>query len=66
MSRAAKRSCKEAFQKDIVEFLKVQNHFMPHYVTINECLEKLPPNELEKYWLVIVDATKLFYFKEKT
>ncbi len=157
MSRAAQRSCKKAFQKDIVEFLKVQNHFfptlikelsqvkdprnqsyieydieeilytillknigsissmqdmtdkfnedecvqnfckilgkdekefMPHYVTINECLEKLPPNELdkfrkkliykllrkrsfeharflEKYWLVIVDATQLFYFKER-
>ena len=157
MSRAAQRSCKQAFQKDIVEFLKVQNHFfptlikelsqvkdprnqsyieydieeilytmlmknicsissmqdmtdkfneeecvqnickilgkdekefMPHYVTINECLEKLPPSELdkfrkkliyklfrkrsfeqsrflEKYWLVIVDATQLFYFKEK-
>jgi hypothetical protein len=157
MSRAAQRSYKKAFQKDIVEFLKVQNHFfpslikdlsqvqdprnqsyieydieeilytmlmknicsissmqdmtdkfneeecvqnickilgkdekefMPHYVTINECLEKLPPNELDKfrkkliykllrkrsfenarflgkYWLVIVDATQLFYFKEK-
>lgn len=157
MSRIVKRKIKKAFQKDIVEFLRTQNHFlptlvkdlskvrdprkksytdydieeilytmimknvcsitsmqdmtdkfndevcvrniceilgkeekefMPHYVTINECLEKLDPRELEKfrkqmivkllrkrsfekarflekYWLVIVDATQLFYFKEK-
>jgi hypothetical protein len=157
MSRAVKREFKKTFQKDIVEFLKVQNHFlpsftkelrsiddprhqsytdydieeilytvimknvcsitsmqemtdkfndevcvqnickilgkeekefMPHYVTINECLEKLEPEALqgfrkkmikkllrkrsfesarflEKYWLIILDATQLFYFKEK-
>ena len=67
---------------------KDEREFMPHYVTINECLEKLPPEELEKfrkkliykmlrkrsfekarfldkYWLIIVDATQLFYFKDK-
>jgi len=157
MSRAAKREVKKTFQKDIVEFIKIQNHFLPtffkdlsnvkdprnesyidydieeilysvimknvcsissmqdmtdkfndeeiarnmckilnkeekefipHYVTINDCLEKLDPEELQKfrtkmitklfrkrsfenarflskYWIVIVDATQLFYFKEK-
>lgn len=157
MSRPVRRELKKTFQKDIVEFLKVQNHFlpsfinelrsiddprhqsytdydieeilytiimknvcsitsmqemtdqfndevcvqnickilgkeekefMPHYVTINECLEKLEPEALqafrkkmikkllrkrsferarflEKYWLVILDATQLFCFKEK-
>jgi len=157
MSRAKKRELKKNFGKDIVEFLKVQHHFLPdfidelgkikdprnqsyieydieeilytlvmknvcsitsmqgmtdefnneecarnlclilgkdekeflpHYVTINECLEKLDPEELQrfrqrmittllrkrsfenarfldKHWMVIVDATQLFYFKEK-
>jgi DDE_Tnp_1-associated/Transposase DDE domain len=157
MSRAARRKLKKLFQKDIVEFIRIQNHFfktfvedlsdvkdprkegyifyaieeilytiimknifsiasmqemtdkfndeecvrnlckllgkeekefMPHYVTINECLERLDPEELQtfrmklikkllrkrsfetarflgNYWLVIIDATQLFYFKEK-
>jgi hypothetical protein len=157
MSRAARREIKKTFQKDIVEFLKIQKHFLPdfikdlsnvndprhtsytdydieeilytvimknvctissmqdmtdkfnteecvhnlclilgkeekeylpHYVTINKCLEKLDPEELQKfrkrmikkllrkrsfenarflskYWMVIVDATQLFCFKEK-
>ena len=62
--------------------------FRSHYVTINECLEKLDPEELQKFrkhmikkllrkrsfegarflgkhWMVIVDATQLFYFKER-
>jgi hypothetical protein len=157
MSRAARREIKKTFKKDIVEFLKIQKHFLPdfvrdlsdvndprhpsytdydieeilytvimknvctissmqdmtdkfnteecvhnlclilgkeekeylpHYVTINECLEKLDPEELQKfrkrmvrkllrkrsfensrflgkYWMVIVDATQLFCFKEK-
>lgn len=62
--------------------------FLPHYVTVNECLSKLDPGELQKirkkmlyglirkksfdsarflgkYWLVIVDATQLFTFKER-
>lgn len=157
MSRAASRELKKTFQKDIVEFIKIQNHFVPgftndlskvkdprnsayidydieeilytvimknvfsitsmqdmtdkfnveecarnlclilgkdekeyvpHYVTINDCLEKLDPEELQKfrkrmiqkllrkrsfehsrflnkYWLVIVDATQLFCFKDK-
>lgn len=62
--------------------------YLPHYVTINECLSRLDNNELEKVrkkmiygiirkrsfeygkflgekWLVIVDATQLFSFKER-
>lgn len=62
--------------------------FLPHYVTINECLSRLDNKELEKIrkkmiygiirkrsfeygkflgekWLVIVDATQLFSFKER-
>lgn len=157
IARAEKRKLKKDFQKDIREFLKVQNHFLPnlieelkliedprnksyidyaieeiiytmviknvcsissmqemteqfnndecvknickilgieekdflpHYVTINECLENLDPEELNKlrkkmiytllrkrsfegarflgkHWLVIVDATQLFYFNKK-
>jgi hypothetical protein len=65
-----------------------EKNWLPHYVTVNECLSKLSPNELEKlrkkmiyslirkksfdfckflgeYWLVIVDATQLFCFKER-
>lgn len=118
MSRASKRELRKAFQKDIVEFLRIQNHyfpnfneelrglndprnksytdydieeilytvimknvcsitsmqdmtekfndeecvrnlclilgkeekeFLPHYVTINECLERLDPEELQKF-----------------
>ncbi len=67
---------------------KSEREFLPHYVTINDCLKKLNPDELEKvrnklirslirkrsfedarflgkYWTIIVDATGLFYFKEK-
>jgi len=67
---------------------KSEKQFLPHYVTINDCLKRLNPDELEKvrtklvqsllrkrsfeearflgkYWPVIVDATGLFYFKEK-
>jgi hypothetical protein len=67
---------------------KDPREFLPHYVTINECLERLEPEELDqlrkkiiytllrkrsfenakflnKYWLVIIDATQLFYFNEK-
>lgn len=157
MSRATRREIKKTFQKDILEFLKIQKHYLPdfikdlsevndprhasyidygieeilytvimknvcaitsmqdmtdkfnteecarnlclilgkdekeylpHYITINECLERLDPEELQrfrrkmikkllrkrsfenarfldKYWLVIVDATQLFCFKEK-
>ena len=32
MSRAARREIKKTFQKDIVEFLKVQKHFLPDFV----------------------------------
>jgi hypothetical protein len=157
ISRALRRELKKNFTKDIIEFLKVQNHFLPdlieelglvkdprnqsyidyaveeilytmilknvcsitsmqgmtdkfnddkfvenvcrilgkepreflpHYVTINECLERLEPEELnklrkkmiytllrkrsfesarflDKYWLVIIDATQLFSFNKK-
>lgn len=75
--------------KNICKILgREERDFLPHYITINECLEKLPPQELERfrtivirkllrkrsfenarflgrYWPVIVDATGLFYFKEK-
>lgn len=65
-----------------------EKDFLPHYVTINECLSRLDNKELEKVrkkmiygiirkrsfeygkflgekWLVIVDATHLFSFKER-
>jgi hypothetical protein len=65
-----------------------EKDYLPHYVTINECLSKLDTKELEKirknmiysmirkksfdgarflgkYWLVIVDGTQLFCFKER-
>jgi len=75
--------------QNVCEILgKSGKEFLPHYVTINDCLKKLNPDELEKvrnkligslirkrsfedarflgkYWPVIVDATGLFYFKEK-
>lgn len=65
-----------------------EKNYLPHYVTINECLSRLDNKELEKVrkkmiygiirkrsyeygkflgekWLVIVDATQLFSFKER-
>ena len=65
-----------------------EKDYLPHYVTINECLSKLDNKELEKIrkkmiygiirkrsfeygkflgekWLVIVDATQLFSFRER-
>ena len=65
-----------------------EKDYLPHYVTINECLSKLDNRELEKIrkkmicgiirkrsfeygkflgekWLVIVDATQLFSFRER-
>lgn len=65
-----------------------EKDFLPHYVTINECLSRLDNQELEKIrkkmiygiirkrsfeygkflgekWLMIVDATQLFRFKER-
>lgn len=65
-----------------------EKDYLPHYVTINECLSRLNNQELEKVrkkmiygiirkrsfeygkflgekWLVIVDATQLFCFKER-
>lgn len=65
-----------------------EKDYLPHYVTINECLSRLDNKELEKIrkkmiygiirkrsfeygkflgekWLVIVDATQLFSFREK-
>lgn len=80
---------KDECVKNICSILgKDEKEFLPHYVTINECLEKLDPEELNKlrqkmiykllrkrsfegarflskYWLVIVDATQLFYFNKK-
>ena len=32
MSRARKREIKKTFKKDIVEFLKVQHHFLPNFI----------------------------------
>jgi len=75
--------------KNIYKILGLEEkEYLPHYVTINECLAKLDTEELEKlrkgmvysllrkksfddakflgkYWLVIVDATQLFCFKER-
>ena len=65
-----------------------EKEYLPHYVTVNECLSRLDNAELEKIrkkmiygilrkrsfeygrylgekWLVIVDATQLFSFKER-
>lgn len=65
-----------------------EKDYLPHYVTVNECLSKLDNAELEKIrkkmiyglirkksfdsakflgknWLVIVDATQLFSFRER-
>ncbi len=65
-----------------------EKDYLPHYVTINECLSRLDNKELEKVrkkmiygiirkrsfeygkflgekWIVIVDATQLFSFKER-
>ena len=65
-----------------------EKDYLPHYVTINECLSKLDNKELEKIrkkmiygiirkrsfeygkflgekWLIIVDATQLFSFRER-
>lgn len=75
--------------KNIYKVLGLEEKdYLPHYVTINECLAKLDNNELEKIrkkmvygiirkrsfeygkflgekWLVIVDATQLFSFRER-
>lgn len=75
--------------KNIYRILGLEEKdYLPHYVTINECLSKLEPSELEKirknmiyglirkksfddakflgkHWLVIVDGTGLFCFKER-
>ena len=75
--------------KNIYKILGLEEkNCLPHYVTINECLSKQNPEELEKirkkmiyglirkksfdsakflneYWLIIVDATQLFCFKER-
>jgi hypothetical protein len=75
--------------KSIYKILGLEEKkWLPHYVTINECLSKLDTKELEKirkkmiyglirkksfesgkflgeYWLVIVDATQLFCFKDR-
>lgn len=75
--------------KNIYKVLGLEEKdYLPHYVTINECLSRLEHQELEKIrkkmiyslirkrsfeqgkflgekWLVIVDATQLFSFREK-
>jgi hypothetical protein len=75
--------------KNIYRILGLEEKdYLPHYVTVNECLSKLNNQELEKIrkkmiyglirkksfdeakfsgdnWLVIVDATQLFCFKER-
>lgn len=93
-SLASMQEMNEAFNEDecIKNIYKIlgleEKEWLPHYVTINECLSKLNPRELEKirkkmiyslirkksfedskflgeHWLVIVDATQLFCFKER-
>lgn len=40
----------ETIIKNICKILgKEESEFLPHYITINECLEKLDPQELEKF-----------------
>jgi len=75
--------------KNIYKILGLEEKdYLPHYITVNECLSRLNYQELEKirkkmiyglirkksfddakflndYWLVIVDATQLFCFKER-
>ena len=75
--------------KNIYKVLGLEEKdYLPHYVTINECLSRLDHKELEKIrkkmvysiirkrsfeygkflgekWLVIVDATQLFSFRER-
>mgnify|MGYP003826406971 FL=1 len=75
--------------KNIYKILGLEEReYLPHYVTVNDCLKKLDNTELEKlrkkmiyglirkksfdhakflgkHWLVIVDATQLFSFKER-
>lgn len=75
--------------KNIYKILGLEEkEYLPHYVTVNECLKRLDNAELEKIrkkmiyglirkksfdaakflgksWLVIVDATHLFSFKER-
>lgn len=79
----------DACVKNIYRVLGLkEKDYLPHYVTINECLSRLDNKELEKIrkkmnygiirkrsfeyekflgekWLVIVDATRLFRFKER-
>lgn len=93
-SIASMREMNESFNEDecVKNIYKIlgleEKEYLPHYVTVNECLSKLETNELEKirkgmiyslirkksfddgkflgkYWLVIVDATQLFCFKER-
>ena len=93
-SLASMQEMNETFNEDecIKNIYKIlgleEKYYLPHYVTVNECLSKLQPKELEKirkkmiyglirkksfdeakflgsHWLVIVDATQLFCFKER-
>lgn len=93
-SIASMQEMNDAFNEDecVKNIYKIlgleEKEYLPHYVTINECLSKLDNGELEKirkdmvyslirkksfddakflgkYWLVIVDATQLFSFKER-
>ena len=93
-SIASMQEMNEAFNEDesVKNIYKIlgleEKDYLPHYVTINECLSKLKTEELEKirkkmiysiirkksfdeakfqgsHWLVIVDATQLFCFKER-
>jgi len=93
-SLASMQEMNETFNEDecVKNIYKIlglaEKEYTPHYVTVNECLSKLKPEELEKirkkmiyglirkksfddakflgsHWLVIVDATQLFCFKER-
>jgi len=93
-SIASMQEMSEAFNEDecVKNIYKIlgleEKDYLPHYVTVNECLAKLNPEELEKirkkmiyglirkksfdnakflgkHWLVIIDATQLFCFKER-
>ena len=93
-SIASMQEMNESFNEDecVKNIYKIlgleEKDYLPHYVTVNECLSKLETGELEKirkkmiynlirkksfdeakfldiHWLVIVDATQLFCFKER-
>ena len=43
MTRAEKRAIKEKLRKEIVEFLKIQNHYFPYFIEdIKNAMDQRP------------------------